>query len=143
MAKSQFLANMSHELRTPFHQSGEHFHNVINDILDLAKVDAGKFQLRDEEGVAPGRSLRTPLVPIHEGVPDLAREIVKTEAYQTSRYQRKKVEMLFAHLNASSSSIGSGYAGPMVPATVPPRRHRPEPPETRQTDPRTGVYEVR
>src|SRR5271163_1716066 len=28
----------------------------------------------------------------------LAREIAKTEAYQTSRYQRKKVEMLFAHL---------------------------------------------
>src|SRR5712692_1069973 len=35
---------------------------------------------------------------IHEGARDLAREIAKTEAYQTSRYQRKKVEMLFAHL---------------------------------------------
>ncbi len=82
MAKSQFLANMSHELRTPLnaiigfseslelgirgplqpeqieyvrliHQSGEHLHDVINDILDLAKVDAGKFELRDEEGVDP------------------------------------------------------------------------------------------
>ena len=29
---------------------------------------------------------------------DLAREVAKTEAYQTSRRQRKKVEMLFAHL---------------------------------------------
>jgi hypothetical protein len=29
---------------------------------------------------------------------DLAREIAKTEAYRTSRCQRKKVEMLFAHL---------------------------------------------
>ena len=36
--------------------------------------------------------------PIYEGARDLAREIAKTEAYQTSRYQRKKVEMLFAHL---------------------------------------------
>ena len=83
VAKSQFLANMSHELRTPLnaiigfseslelgirgplqpeqieyirliHQSGEHLHDVINDILDLAKVDAGKFELRDEEGVDPG-----------------------------------------------------------------------------------------
>ena len=82
MAKSQFLANMSHELRTPLnaiigfseslelgirgplrpaqteyirliHQSGEHLHEVINDILDLAKVDAGKFELHDEEGIDP------------------------------------------------------------------------------------------
>jgi PAS domain S-box-containing protein len=82
MAKSQFLANMSHELRTPLnaiigfseslelgirgalqpeqaeyirliHQSGEHLHDVINDILDLAKVDAGKFELHEEKRVDP------------------------------------------------------------------------------------------
>jgi len=82
LAKSQFLANMSHELRTPLNaiigfsemiqlalrgplpegyreysrliqQSGEHLHAVINDILDLAKVDAGKFELRKETGVDP------------------------------------------------------------------------------------------
>ena len=35
---------------------------------------------------------------IHEGARDMARDIAKTEAYQTSRRQRKKVEMLFAHL---------------------------------------------
>jgi len=35
---------------------------------------------------------------IHEGARDVAREIAKTEAYKTSRCQRKKVEMLFAHL---------------------------------------------
>jgi transposase len=35
---------------------------------------------------------------IHEGARDMAREIAKTEAYRTSRCQRKKVEMLFAHL---------------------------------------------
>ena len=35
---------------------------------------------------------------IHEGARDLARDIAKTEAYQISRCQRKKVEMLFAHL---------------------------------------------
>jgi PAS domain S-box-containing protein len=84
LAKSQFLANMSHELRTPLngiigfsemielamkgplppgyreyakliHQSGEHLCNVINDILDLAKVDAGKFELRCEPEVDPVR----------------------------------------------------------------------------------------
>jgi transposase len=35
---------------------------------------------------------------IHEGARDMARDIAKTEGYQTSRYKRKKVEMLFAHL---------------------------------------------
>ena len=35
---------------------------------------------------------------IHEGARDMARDIGKTEAYRTSRRQRKKVEMLFAHL---------------------------------------------
>lgn len=35
---------------------------------------------------------------IHEGARDLARDIATTDAYVTSRRQRKKVEMLFAHL---------------------------------------------
>jgi PAS domain S-box-containing protein len=77
LAKSQFLANMSHELRTPLNailgfseilangiggplqsrqteyvglirQSGEHLLNVINEILDLARIDAGKLELHEE-----------------------------------------------------------------------------------------------
>jgi PAS domain S-box-containing protein len=80
LAKSQFLANMSHELRTPLnailgfsemldcgaagalgarqreyvgyiHQSGAHLLDIINEILDLAKIDAGKFELDEEEGI--------------------------------------------------------------------------------------------
>jgi Transposase DDE domain len=35
---------------------------------------------------------------IHEKARDIAREIAKTEAYVTSRRERKKIEMLFAHL---------------------------------------------
>src|SRR5262250_2580509 len=44
---------------------------------------------------APARKISR---SIYEGARDLAREIAKTEGYQTSRRQRKKVEMLFAHL---------------------------------------------
>jgi hypothetical protein len=35
---------------------------------------------------------------IYEGARDMARDIAKTDAYKTSRRNRKKVEMLFAHL---------------------------------------------
>ncbi len=35
---------------------------------------------------------------IHEGARDMARDIATSDAYMTSRRQRKKVEMLFAHL---------------------------------------------
>ena len=46
----------------------------------------------------PGQPPRKVLRSIHEGARDMARDIAKTEAYVVSRRQRKKVEMLFAHL---------------------------------------------
>jgi Transposase DDE domain len=46
----------------------------------------------------PNAPTRKVLRSIHEGARDVARDIAKTDAYVISRRERKKVEMLFAHL---------------------------------------------
>jgi transposase len=46
----------------------------------------------------PNAPARKVLRSIHEGARDMARDIAATQAYVTSRRERKKVEMLFAHL---------------------------------------------
>jgi transposase len=47
---------------------------------------------------SPNAPARKVLRSIHEGARDMARDVAKTDAYLTSRRERKKVEMLFAHL---------------------------------------------
>ena len=78
-AKSEFLANMSHELRTPLnaiigfseviqsgalgeirpskyldyvndiHDSGQHLLAVVNDVLDVSRIETGEFTMNEEE----------------------------------------------------------------------------------------------
>jgi transposase len=65
-----------------------------------------RYRARQQDCGGCALKLRcTPIMParkilrsIHEGARDLARDIATTDAYVTSRRERKKVEMLFAHL---------------------------------------------
>ena len=97
--KTQFLANMSHELRTPLnsiigfsrvmlkgidgpltdlqatdlqsiHNSGQHLLSLINSILDMSKIEAGKMELAIEELSLP---------PILEAVLDTTKALIKDQ----------------------------------------------------------------
>ena len=65
-------------------------------IYRASTYDCGPCELKPR--CCPNAPARKIPRSIHEGARDLAREIAKTDAYATSRRERKKVEMLFAHL---------------------------------------------
>ncbi|WP_066827985.1 IS1182 family transposase [Sphingomonas mali] len=61
-----------------------------------SKLDCDACGLKSR--CCPNAPARKILRSIHEGARDMARDIAASDAYVTSRRQRKKVEMLFAHL---------------------------------------------
>ena len=61
-----------------------------------SKLDCQVCELKPK--CCPSTPARKVPRSIYEGARDLARDIAKTDAYVTSRRERKKVEMLFAHL---------------------------------------------
>lgn len=72
---------------------------VVNDnqlLYRASKYDCAVCSLKPR--CCPKEPARKVPRSIHEGARDLARDIAKTDPYRTSRRQRKKVEMLFAHL---------------------------------------------
>ena len=106
-AKSEFLANMSHEIRTPMnailgftdvlrrgleddqnkrlkyldtiHSSGSHLIELINDILDLSKIEAGKLELEI--------SAASPYQIMSEVV-----DVLKVRAEQKGIYLRRTID---------------------------------------------------
>jgi len=93
-AKSSFLANMSHEIRTPMNAiiglthllrgdaspeqverlgkidaAGKHLLSIINDILDISKIEAGKLQLEHSDFALPAV-----LDHVHSMIADAAKE---------------------------------------------------------------------
>jgi transposase len=72
---------------------------VVNDnqlLYRASKYDCDVCSLKPR--CCPKEPARKVPRSIHEGSRDMARDIAKTDAYRTSRRERKKVEMLFAHL---------------------------------------------
>jgi two-component system, cell cycle sensor histidine kinase PleC len=93
--KTEFLANVSHELRTPLnsiigfseminneahgaigndkyssyvrdiHASGQHLLGVVNDILDISKIEVGEFELQEDQ-VDVAETIETSLRIVHE-----------------------------------------------------------------------------
>lgn len=61
-----------------------------------SKVDCESCELKSR--CCPNAPARKVPRSIYEGARDMARDIAETDAYVTSRRERKKVEMLFAHL---------------------------------------------
>jgi GAF domain-containing protein len=126
--KSEFLANMSHELRTPLNavigfsevlsegmfgeinekqteylndilESGRHLLSLINDILDLSKIEAGRMELEETDFDLPG-AIENALILVREragrrGI-TLGREI--DERIGTVRADERKVKQVLLNL---------------------------------------------
>ncbi|MBD8553148.1 PAS domain-containing protein [Rhizobium sp. CFBP 8762] len=123
-AKSEFLANMSHELRTPLnailgfseilqnnmfgplgsgkydeyakdiHDSGKHLLNVINDILDMSKIEAGHMQIAPETiDLAPliEETLRLTTIPAEQKNIRIVQEVSSGLTLTADRRAMKQV----------------------------------------------------
>jgi PAS domain S-box-containing protein len=133
-AKSDFLANMSHELRTPLNaiigfsdiiqnetfgavgndkyveyakdinDSGAHLLELINDILDLSKVEAGKLELHEED-VDLGDAIRSCLTLVRDraAIEGLALEGEVPEFLAKLRADERKIKQIL--LNLLSNAI--------------------------------------
>ncbi len=127
--KSEFLANMSHELRTPLNaiigfsdimkmgalgphgdpkyeeystdinDSGRHLLELINDILDLSKIEAGKLEL-DEDDIDTARVIQSCIVLVKERATNCG-VTLKMEIPQelpALRYDERKLKQILINL---------------------------------------------
>src|SRR5919197_1338363 len=173
--KSDFLATMSHELRTPLNSilgfsevlqssnglsdkqvrwvhnirsSGEQLLNLINDILDLAKIEAGKMQVRVVEfsSYDVGEGLLTMFRPMAEkknidlrgafapDIPLVRQDVVKFQQILSNLLSNAikftpeggrvvlKTEADPSHLvvTVSDTGVGAGVGLPPAPGGPPP-----------------------
>ena len=126
--KSEFLANMSHELRTPLNaiigfsevlaermfgeindkqaeyigdivESGRHLLSLINDILDLSKIEAGRMELEVSEFNLPG-AIDNALTLMRERAGRHAIALIRTvdEGLGTIHADERKVKQVLLNL---------------------------------------------
>ncbi|HXC26467.1 MAG TPA: PAS-domain containing protein [Stellaceae bacterium] len=139
-AKSDFLANMSHELRTPLnaiigfseilagehlgpvknlryleyahdiHTSGQHLLSIINDVLDMSKIEAGRLEIHEEE---------IPIRALLGGTLRMVRERARTQSVELVSRVADPDHMIFADeramkqclLNLLSNAIKFSHPG--------------------------------
>ena len=103
-----------------------------------SKLDCDACSLKPR--CCPNAPARKILRSIHEGARDMARDIATTDAYVTSRRAaeegRDAVRAPQAHPEARPPATTRTERRPR---RVPPRSRRPEPPQTRKTDPDAGA----
>lgn len=142
-AKDEFLATMSHELRTPLHsiltlgeslreeiygpisrnqsnvlvamdKSGRHLLTLINDILDIAKIEAGKFEL-EIQPIDLRHTLQTALDIIWESANRKNIKLIQTidqAVEQINADERRLVQILVNLLsNAIKFTPNAGTVG--------------------------------
>ncbi len=147
LAKSEFLAAMSHELRTPLnaiigfseiinretfgpvgsakyrdyagdiYESGRHLLDLINDILDLSKVESGKDDLHEEDIEVPGlvRSVRM-LVGHRAEQGGIKLELELADRLPALRADERKLKQILVSL--LSNAVKFTDAGGKVTLTV-------------------------
>ena len=134
--KSEFLANMSHELRTPLnsilgysevmmmgidgevdeetmedvkaiHENGQHLLAMINDILDLAKIEAGRMTLKSEELdlALLLEEVKAATMGLFHKKPDVAFKVAIDENLPTIRGDRIRLSQVLINLVSNAEKF--------------------------------------
>ncbi len=146
--KSEFLANMSHELRTPLnavigfsevlkermfgelnekqadyvndiHASGAHLLSLINDILDLSKIEAGRMELEVAEFSLPAM-LETAITLVRERATrhGIALSLEVAPDIDTIRADERKVKQVMLNLLSNAVKFTPGGGAVRVGAKI-------------------------
>ncbi len=97
----------ANEYRCPANKSlSSRWRNFKNRSITITKADTIIYRSSEKDCAAcdlkpqctPNTAFRKIARSIHEDARDVARQIMQSDEYQKSRHERKKVEMMFAHL---------------------------------------------
>lgn len=142
-SKTRFLANMSHELRTPLnaiigfsemiqrqllgpvgnakyldyiggiHQSGEHLLDLINDILDMSKIEIGKYELYVEK-LNVGKVMRLAIHMVEGRAHDEQVRLIADDIPDDLHIEADRRALMQVVLNLLSNAVKFTRAGGQV-----------------------------